>query len=57
MINGDKLESYRKQKQKGDIKMLNFILKLLIPNYFDYQEEMEKQMKELEREVKENEQH
>ena len=35
--------------------MLNFILKLLIPGYFEYQEEMEKQMKTLERELKENE--
>ena len=35
--------------------MLDFILKLLIPDYFDYQEEMKKQMKELEREVMDNE--
>ena len=35
--------------------MLDFILKLLIPDYFDYKEEMEKQMKTLERELKENE--
>ena len=35
--------------------MLEFILKLLIPDYFDYQEEMEKQMKILERELKDNE--
>ena len=35
--------------------MLDFILKLLIPEYFEYQEEMEKQMKELEREVIDNE--
>ena len=35
--------------------MLDFILKLLIPEYFEYQEEIENQMKELEREVKENE--
>ena len=35
--------------------MLNFILKLLIPDYFNYQEEMKKQMKELEREVMDNE--
>ena len=35
--------------------MLDFILKLLIPEYFVYQEEIEKQMKELEREVMENE--
>ena len=35
--------------------MLEFILKLLFPRYFEYQEEMEKQMKILERELKENE--
>ena len=35
--------------------MLEFILKLLIPDYFVYQEEMEKQIKSLEREMKENE--
>ena len=35
--------------------MLEFILKLLIPDYFNYQEEMKKQMKELEREVMDNE--
>ena len=37
-----------------DIKMLKFILKLLIPEYFEYQEELEKQMKELESEVIDN---
>ena len=35
--------------------MLNFILKLLIPGYFEYQEEMEKQIKTLERECVKNE--
>ena len=35
--------------------MLNFILRLLVPSYFEYQEEMERQIKTLEREVKENE--
>ena len=35
--------------------MLDFILRLLAPSYFDYQEEMEKQIKSLERELKENE--
>ena len=35
--------------------MLEFILRLLVPYYFDYKEEMEKQMKTLERELKENE--
>ena len=35
--------------------MIDFILKLLIPEYFEYQEEMEKQIKTLEREMKENE--
>ena len=35
--------------------MLEFILRLLVPSYFDYQEEMKKQMKTLERELKENE--
>ena len=35
--------------------MLDLILKLLIPDYFNYQEEMKKQMKELEREVMKNE--
>ena len=31
--------------------MLNFILRLLVPSYFEYQEEMERQIKNLEREV------
>ena len=31
--------------------MLEFILKLLFPCYYEYQEEMEKQIKLLEREV------
>ena len=35
--------------------MLEFILRLLVPSYFEYQEEMKKQMKTLERELKENE--
>ena len=35
--------------------MFEFILKLLIPEYFEYQKEMEKQMKELERECVKNE--
>ena len=35
--------------------MLKFIMKILIPGYFEYQEEMEKQILKLEREVKENE--
>lgn len=35
--------------------MLEFILKLLFPCYYEYQEELEKQMKTLEREVYENE--
>ena len=35
--------------------MLEFILKLLIPEYFIYQEEMEKQIVKLEREVQDNE--
>ena len=35
--------------------MLEFILKLLFPCYYEYQEEMEKQMKTLEKEVMENE--
>lgn len=35
--------------------MLEFILRLLVPSYFEYKEEMEKQMKTLERELKENE--
>ena len=35
--------------------MLNFILKLLIPGYFEYQDEMTKEILKLEREVKENE--
>ena len=35
--------------------MLNFILRLLVPSYFEYQEEMKKQIKTLERELKENE--
>ena len=35
--------------------MLEFILKLLFPFYYEYQEEMERQIKTLERELKENE--
>ena len=35
--------------------MLEFILRLLVPSYFEYQEEMEREIKTLEREVKENE--
>ena len=35
--------------------MLEFILRLLVPSYFEYQEEMKKQMKTLEREVMKNE--
>ena len=35
--------------------MLEFILKLLFPCYYEYQEELERQMKELEREVIDNE--
>ena len=35
--------------------MLKFIMKILLPDYFDYQEEMKKQIKTLERELKENE--
>ena len=35
--------------------MIEFILRLLVPSYFEYQEEMEKQMKELEREMLNNE--
>ena len=35
--------------------MLEFIMKLLIPEYFEYQKEMEKQMKTLERECVKNE--
>ena len=37
------------------MKMLEFILKLLIPEYFEYQEEMKKEILKLEREVMENE--
>ena len=35
--------------------MLDFILRLLFPCYYEYQEEIEKQILKLEREVKENE--
>ena len=35
--------------------MLDFILRLLVPSYFEYQEEMEKEILKLEREVMENE--
>lgn len=35
--------------------MLDFILKLLFPCYYEYQEEMKKQILKLEREMKENE--
>ena len=35
--------------------MLDLILKILIPGYFEYQEEMEKEMKTLEKEVLNNE--
>ena len=48
-------ELSKTKNREVDIKMLNFILRLLVPSYFEYQEEMEKQMKTLERELKENE--
>lgn len=35
--------------------MIKFILKLLLPGYFEYQEEFEKQLKSLERECVKNE--
>ena len=35
--------------------MLEFIMKLLFPCYFEYQEEMERQIKTLERECVKNE--
>ena len=35
--------------------MLEFILRLLVPSYYEYQEEIERKMKELEREVMDNE--
>ena len=35
--------------------MIEFILRLLVPSYFEYQEEMKKQILKLERELKENE--
>ena len=36
--------------------MLEFIMKILLPGYFEYQEEMERKIKTLkERELKENE--
>ena len=35
--------------------MLEFLIKLLIPEYFEYQKEMAKQIKELERECVKNE--
>ena len=35
--------------------MLEFIMKILIPGYFEYQQEMEKQIKTLERECVKNE--
>ena len=35
--------------------MLDFILRLLVPSYFEYQEEMERQIKTLERECVKNE--
>ena len=35
--------------------MIKFILKLLLPSYFEYQEEMEKQILKLERECVKNE--
>ena len=35
--------------------MLKFIMKLLFPSYYEYQEEFERQMKTLEREAIDNE--
>ena len=35
--------------------MLEFILRLLFPCYYEYQEELERQIKSLERELKDNE--
>ena len=32
--------------------MLNFILRLLVPSYFEYQEEMERQINFLDNEIK-----
>ena len=54
MINGDKLDKCQIQLEKGDI-MLDYILRLLFPCYFEYKEEMEKQILKLEREMLNNE--
>ena len=35
--------------------MLEFILRLLVPSYYEYQEEMQKQILKLEREMNKNE--
>ena len=50
-----RLKSLAKTFESGWSLNLDFILRLLVPSYFEYQEEMEKQMKTLEREVMENE--
>ena len=50
-----RLKSLAKTFESGWSLNLDFILRLLVPSYFEYQEEMEKQMKELEREVIDNE--
>ena len=35
--------------------MLEFLIKLLIPGYYEYQDELEREIKELERECVKNE--
>ena len=50
-----RLKSLTKTFESGWSLNLDFILRLLVPSYFEYKEEMEKQMKTLERELKENE--
>ena len=46
-----RLKSLTKTFESGWSLNLDFILKLLFPCYYEYQEELEKQMKSLEKEV------
>ena len=53
LIKGDELEKCQIQLEKGD-NMLDFILRLLFPSYYEYEEQMKKQI-EKEREMLNNE--
>ena len=50
-----RLKSLTKTFESGWSLNLDFILRLLVPSYFEYKEEMEKQILKLERECVKNE--